>query len=92
MVHILLVAAKILVLLLGTMVAGLALFGYRRNRKPIMLGLGVGFALVAVGSFVEGFLFEILEWDLMTVHLLESVFVLVGLVIIAVLLRPRRLS
>lgn len=89
MAHLLLVAAKIVVLALGLGTAGLALLAYRRSRMRLMLYLGVGFTLVAFGSFVEGFLFEILEWDLMTVHLIESVFVFVGLGTIAVLLRPR---
>ena len=89
MEHLLLVAAKIVVLALGMTIAGLALLAYRRTASRLMLGLGVGFALVALGSFVEGFLFEILDWDLVTVHLIESAFVFVGIGIIALLLRPR---
>jgi len=89
MAHLLLVAAKIVVLALGMSIAGLAFLAYRRNASRLMLGLSVGFALVALGSFLEGFLFEILAWDLMTVHLIESAFVLVGIGTIAVLLRPR---
>ena len=87
--HLLLAAAKVVVLLLGMAIAALAWLAYRRSRERLMLGLAIGFVLVAIGSFLEGFLFEILSWDLLTVHLIESVFVLGGLGTIAFLLRPR---
>lgn len=87
--HLLLIAAKIAVLLLGTAIAGLSVLAYTRTRERIMLYLGVGFALIAFGSFIEGLLFEVLNWDLLTVHIVESVFVLSGLGTLAVTLRPR---
>lgn len=87
--HPLLLVAKVAVLLLGSSVAALALIAHRRNPDRLMALLGVGFGLMAVGSFVEGILFEILDWDLFSVHIIESVFVLAGLGTIAVLLRPR---
>jgi hypothetical protein len=82
-------AAKVTVLLLGTAIALLSYLAYRRNGGPVMLALSAGFALIALGSFLEGFLFEVLRWDLATVHLIESAFVLAGLVTLAVVLRPR---
>jgi len=88
--HILLIAAKTAVLLLGTAIAGLSLLAYGRTRERVMLYLGVGFGLIAFGSFLEGLLFEVLNWDLLTVHIVESVFVLAGLGTLAVTLRPRR--
>lgn len=87
--HILLIAAKTVVLLLGTAIAGLSLLAYGRTRERVMLYLGVGFGLIAFGSFLEGLLFEVLNWDLLTVHIVESVFVLAGLGTLAVTLRPR---
>ncbi len=88
--HLLLIAAKTIVLLLGTAIAGLSLLAYARTREPVMLYLGVGFALIALGSFLEGLLFEAMNWDLLTVHVVESAFVLAGLGTLAVTLRPRR--
>jgi hypothetical protein len=87
--HPFLVAAKVTVLLLGTAIALLSYLAYRRNGGSIMLALSAGFALIALGSFLEGLLFELLRWDLATVHLVESVFVLAGLVTLAIVLRPR---
>ncbi len=88
--HLLLVVAKTAVLFLGAAIAGLALLAYRRTRDRVMLYLGAGFLFIAFGSFIEGLLFELLDWDLMTVHVVESVFVLAGLGTLAVTLRPRR--
>lgn len=87
---ILLAAAKVLVLLLGASVAALALLAYRRSGEQLMLFLGIGFCLLALGSFVEGLLFEVFRWELFDAHILESVFILAGLGTVAILLRPRR--
>ncbi|HII40074.1 MAG TPA: hypothetical protein HA326_02535 [Thermoplasmata archaeon] len=87
--HLVLAAAKTVVLALGLTISGWSFLAYRRRGDRLMLGLAVAFGLVAVGSFLEGFLFEILNWDLLTVHLVESVFVFTGLATIAFLLRPR---
>lgn len=88
--HELLVAGKLLVLSLGSTIAALAFVAHRRNRSRFMLLIGAAFALTALGSFVEGLLFEVLAWDLRTAHLVESAFLLAGLGMIAALLRPRR--
>jgi len=88
--HLLLVLAKTAVLLLGVAIAGLAVLAHRQTRDRSMLYLGVGFTFIAFGSFIEGLLFELLGWNLMTVHIVESGFVLAGLATLAVSLRPRR--
>ncbi|MEE9268387.1 MAG: hypothetical protein V3U70_03180 [Thermoplasmata archaeon] len=87
--HLFLMAAKATVLLLGTAIAFLSYLAYRRNGGSLMLALSVGFALIAIGAFLEGLLFELLGWDLATVHLVESAFVFGGLVTLAIVLRPR---
>lgn len=87
--HVLLAGAKTVVLALGLTVSAWSFLAYRRTGDRLMFGLAVAFAFVATGSFLEGFLFEILGWDLLTVHLVESVFVFAGLGTIAFLLRPR---
>lgn len=81
--------AKVVVLVLGSAIAALALLAYRRNGERLMLYLGIGFGSIAFGSFVEGVLFEVLQWDLEVVHTVESAFVLAGLGVVALLLRPR---
>ena len=88
--HLLLAIAKTAVLVLGVAIAALAVLAYRQTRDRSMLYLGVGFTFIAFGSFIEGVLFELLDWNLMTVQTVESGFVLAGLAALAVTLRPRR--
>jgi len=88
--HLLLVIAKTAVLALGMAIAALAVLAYRRTRVRSMLYLGAGFTSIAFGSFIEGLLFELLDWNLMAVHIVESGFVLAGLATLAITLRPRR--
>jgi len=88
--HLLLVLAKTAVLVLGVAIAALAILAYRQTRDRSMLYLGAGFTLIAFGSFIEGLLFELLDWNLMTAQIVESGFVLAGLATFAVTLRPRR--
>jgi hypothetical protein len=88
--HLLLVITKTVVLVLGMAIAALAVLAYRQTRDRSMLYLGVAFTLIAFGSFIEGVLFELLDWNLMTVHVVESGFVLAGLATLAITLRPRR--
>jgi len=88
--HILLVMGKTAVLILGVAIAALAVLAYRQTRDRSMLYLAVGFTFIAFGSFIEGLLFELLAWNLMTAHIVESGFVLVGLATLAITLRPRR--
>ena len=89
MEHFLLMAGKTAVLLLGSTIAAITFLARRRTGSPLMVRLGVGFTFIATGSFLEGLLFEVLGWELLTAHLIESAFVFAGLVILAVLLRPR---
>ena len=89
MVHVPFLAVKIVILVLGTSIASLALLASRRNRDRLMLFLAIGFGLLTLGSFLEAFLYEILGWDIFTVHVIESGFSLAGLGAIALLLRPR---
>jgi len=88
--HLLLVLAKTAVLVLGVAIVALAILAYRQTRDRSMLYLGAGFTLIAFGSFVEGLIFELLDWNLMTAQIVESGFVLAGLATLAVTLRPRR--
>ncbi|MFQ5919845.1 MAG: hypothetical protein ACE5I4_07365 [Thermoplasmata archaeon] len=82
-------AAKVSVLLLGISIALLAFLAYRRTGVILMLALSIAFSLVAIGTFAEGLFFEVFAWELSTVHVIESTFILLGLATLAVLLRPR---
>ena len=87
MVHESLVAAKLAVLVLGASVAGVSFMAWRRTRDPLMLWVAVAFMVLALGSSAEGLLFELLNWDLLTVHTVESAAVLAGLLLLLWVLR-----
>ena len=77
-----LVAAKVLALLLGLLIAGQAYRGYRRHRSWPMLYLAVGFAVISVGTAVEGILYELLAVDIQTASAVQSAFVILGMLIV----------
>lgn len=59
-----LIAGKVLVMLLGFVVASRAYAGYRRHGSTAMAYLAVGFALISVGTAIEGLLFELTALDI----------------------------
>ena len=73
---------RTLVLLLGLSISYLSFRAYQRTNEPYLRNAAIGFAFVAFGVFLEGVFFELLEWDLVTVHIIESLVVAVGLAII----------
>ncbi len=86
----LLVAAKVRLLDLGSSVALVALLAYRRSGARLMGYLSIGFALITLGSSLEGLPIELAGRDLRSVHVLESISFLAGPSVLAVVLRPRR--
>jgi len=66
---------KIITVIMGAMLAWLAFKGYRRKNSKGLLFLSFGFAVVTLGSLVEGFFFEFLQYDILIVHLVDSVIV-----------------
>ena len=82
MSHLTLVAAKIVALLLGLLIAAQAYRGYRRNDSWPMLYLAVGFAIISVGTAVEGVLYEILGTPIQTASAVQSVIVTLGMLVV----------
>lgn len=80
-------AVKTLILVVGGLVTYLAYSAYRRTGDPSLRLLSFGFALVGVGVLLAGFTFELLGVSLGIGILLESLFVLAGLSVIAYSLR-----
>ncbi|QLD90754.1 hypothetical protein HWV07_17565 [Natronomonas salina] len=80
-------AVKTLILVVGGIVTYLAYSAYRRTGDPSLRLLSFGFAFVGVGVLLAGFTFELLGVSLGVGILLESLFVLLGLSIIAYSLR-----
>jgi len=80
---------KTSILLVGGVVTYLAFSAYRRTADRSLGLLAVGFGLIVVGVLLAGFTFELLSSGLGIGILIESLFVLFGLSIIAYSLRVR---
>jgi len=80
--HVALVTAKVVALLLGLVIAGQAYRGYRRHGSWPMLYLAVGFAVISVGTAVEGILFELLGVPIQTASAIQTGIVTLGMLVI----------
>ena len=80
---------KTLILIVGGVVTYFAFRAYRRTYDRSLGFLAVGFGFIVVGVLLAGFTFELLDVTLGLGILIESLFVLVGLSIIAYSLRVR---
>lgn len=74
---------KTLILVVGGTVTYLAYSAYRRTGDSALQFLTIGLALVGVGVLLGGFTFEILAVPFGVGVLVESLFVLAGLSVIA---------
>ena len=83
----LLVVTRVAVLGLALAVTAISYRAYRRTGAEYLRTASVGFAVVSFGVFVEGVLFELLELDLAVVHIVESVAVGIGFLILLQSLR-----
>lgn len=68
-----LIAAKLIVLLLGLLIATRAYQGYRRHESTAMLYLAIGFALISVGTAIEGFLFELANMEIFLASTIQTI-------------------
>lgn len=89
-----LVAAKLIVLALGLVIAAAAYRGYRRHGSMAMLYLAIGFVLISIGTAIEGLLFEILELDIFLASAIQTIIAASGMLVVLYSLygnHPRRL-
>lgn len=77
-----LIAAKLLVLALGLVIATTAYRGYQRYGSAAMLYLAIGFVLISIGTAIEGLLFEALEMDIFLASAIQTVVAAAGMVVI----------
>lgn len=78
----LMIASRILVLALGLVITVLGVRAYRRKRAAHLRNAAIGFGIVTLGVFVEGGLYHAAGYDLVTVHIVESLVVSVGFIVI----------
>lgn len=82
MMHVPLVVAKLAVLTLGLLVSAMAFQGYRRYGSTAMAYLAIGFALISVGTVIEGLLFELADLDIFLASTIQTVIAASGMLVI----------
>lgn len=77
-----LVFLRLTVLGLGLLITYYSAKAYRRTRTRYMRDAALGFGVITLGVFIEGALYEFGGLDLAIVHIIESVAVGVGFLIL----------
>ncbi|MFQ5838140.1 MAG: hypothetical protein ACE5HJ_05090 [Thermoplasmata archaeon] len=86
-----LIAVRVAIVVIGSILTFFAFVRYRQGGSRDHLLLGIGFGLIALGALVEGILFELFGWSLISVHTVEAGLSASGLlvVLLAILLGRR---
>lgn len=77
-----LIVAKAVIVVLGLLIAVQAYRGARRERSQRMLVMAAGFALLSVGSVLEGVCYGILELSTLLSGLIEAGLVGLGMLLL----------
>lgn len=77
-----LIVAKVIVLVLGLLIAWKAYRGYTRHGSLAMRYLAIGFALISVGTVIEGLLFEILDLEIFLAGAIQTVIAALGMLVV----------
>lgn len=86
-VRILLAISRLGLLALGLAVTAISYRAYRRSGVHYLRTAAIGFGVISVGVFIEGLLFEVVELNLAVVHIVESVAIGIGFLILLQSLR-----
>ncbi|MFC7020150.1 MULTISPECIES: DUF7521 family protein [Haloarcula] len=82
-----LAGVRLAVLLLGATITYYSAVAYRRTGAQYLRNASIGFAIMTVGVLVEGLLFEVAGLNLEVVHIVESVAIGIGFLVLLVSLR-----
>ena len=77
-----LTALRFLVLFLGIAITYTSYDAYRRHGVPYLRTASIGFGIITVGVFIEGVLYTLLDLDLVVVHIVESVAIAIGFIVL----------
>lgn len=75
---------RVAVLALGAAITYYSFKAYRRTRARYLRDASVGFAIITIGVFIEGLLYEVIGLDLVVAHIVESVAIGLGFLILLV--------
>lgn len=82
-----LAAVRLVVFGLGMAITYYSFAAYRRTGARYLRDASIGFAIITVGVFIEGALFELAGLDLAVVHVIESVAIGLGFLVLLLSLR-----
>lgn len=82
-----LLVVRTLVLALGILITYYSFEAYRRTGTYYMRNAAIGFGIITLGVFIEGVLFEFGGLDLALVHIIESVAIGLGFIVLLISLR-----
>ena len=82
-----LLVVRLLVFALGILITYYSFEAYRRTGTDYMRNAAIGFGIITLGVFIEGVLFEFGGLDLAVVHVIESVAIGLGFLVLLVSLR-----
>jgi hypothetical protein len=82
-----LVGARLAVLILGGTITYYSAVAYRRTGAYYLRNASIGFAIMTFGVLLEGILFELVGLNLEVVHIVESVAIGLGFLVLLVSLR-----
>jgi hypothetical protein len=80
--HVELIVAKLITVAIGLTVAATAFRGYRRYGSEPMLYLATGFAVISIGSVIEGVLFDVLHFSIFWAGTVQTSIVAFGMLIV----------
>ena len=79
----LMIVVKTAILVLGALVTYFSYKAYRRTGDPSLQLLAGGFGLITFGALLGGMVHEVIQADLAVGVLIEGIFVMVGLSLVA---------
>jgi hypothetical protein len=82
-----LLVVRLLVLALGVLITYYSFEAYRRTGTYYMRNAAIGFGIITLGVFIEGVLFEFVGLNLAVVHIIESVAIALGFLVLLISLR-----
>jgi hypothetical protein len=71
-----------IIVVIGIVIVYFAVKGYRKTKSKSLLFLALGFLIVTVGAVAAGVLFELLNYDLVTVEAIEAAITAAGFLVI----------
>ncbi len=85
--NIILAFSRTLLLILGFILTFTSFRAYLRTEAIYLRDSTIGFGIITIGVFIEGILFEVGSFSLVFVHIIESLVIALGLIVLLISLK-----